>query len=87
VSKKLTSYKSSALFIVFILLILFILWNAPSIEGPPIPNDDEHSNIEEETSCMECHIFEELLKGNKYHPPKTECLECHRTTVAPVSYP
>jgi hypothetical protein len=87
VSKKLTSYKSSALFIVFIFLILFILWNAPPIEGPPIPNDDEHSNIEEETSCMECHIFEELLKGNTYHPPKTECLECHRTTVAPASYP
>jgi hypothetical protein len=86
-SKKLTSYKSSALFIVFILLILFILWNAPPIEGPPIPNDDEHSTIEEETSCMECHIFEELLKGNNYHPPKTECLECHRATVTTASYP
>jgi len=86
-SKKLTTYKSSALFIVFILLILFILWNAPSIEGPPIPNDDDHSTIEEETSCIEYHIFEELLKGNNYHPPKTECLECHRATVTTASYP
>lgn len=85
-SKILTSYKSIALFIVFILFILFFLWNAPPVEGPPIPNDDEHSNIEEETSCMECHIIEDHFKGNKYHPPKTECLECHRTTVTPASY-
>jgi hypothetical protein len=86
-SKKLTSYKTSALFILFILLILFFLWNAPPIEGPPIPDDDEHSTIEGETSCIECHVFEELLKGTNYHPPKTECLECHLTTVTSASYP
>ena len=86
-SKKPAHYKSRAFFTVFIVLILFLLWNAPSTEGPPIPNDDEHSKVEEELSCMmECHIFKDLLEENKNHPPKTECLECHRkNSTRPVN--
>lgn len=78
-------HKSSIIFILLIVLILFFLWNAPSIEGPPIPNDEDHRNMREETYCMECHTLEELMKENLDHPPKTECLECHRKNIKPTN--
>ncbi len=77
--------KLNTLFILLILLILFLLWNAPSIEGPPMPNDADHRNVEKEISCMtECHTFEDLVKENRNHPLKTECLECHQLIVTPT---
>ena len=83
--KKRPHYKSSVLFMVCIVLLLFFLWKAPSTEGPPIPSDDNHSGVEDALSCMkECHIFKELLEENNNHPPKAECLACHSNTPTPL---
>lgn len=69
--------KPSIIFVLMILLIVFLLWNAPSNEGPQIPIDEDHGKVERENDCIACHSIEALIKENKKHPPKAECLLCH----------
>jgi hypothetical protein len=72
--------KANIIFFGLILLIIFFLWRAPSNEGPAVPDDEDHKKVIVVGDCIACHKIEELIKANRDHPPKTECLLCHATS-------
>lgn len=46
----------------------------------PIPPDDRHIGIVEESACFECHGEGEEYARKKDHPPKDRCFKCHEIT-------
>jgi len=44
----------------------------------PIPEDDAHKGIMEEQACFECHGEGKEFARKKTHPPKDQCLKCHK---------
>ena len=44
----------------------------------PIPSDDAHKGITEEKACFECHGEGKEYARKKSHPPKDQCLQCHK---------
>ena len=69
--------KSKLFSLIIIVLIGYILWDSTSNDGPPIPNDEDHTQVKKLAECVECHDFEAMIKENKKHPPKVQCLLCH----------
>lgn len=70
--------KSSIIFIVFVLAVLGFLFAISGKKYPQMPADTDHIGVTDIALCMECHG-----KGMQYaqrltHPPKFECLKCHK---------
>lgn len=43
----------------------------------PLPADDSHIGIKEESACFECHGEGKEHARKKDHPPKDLCFKCH----------
>jgi hypothetical protein len=47
----------------------------------PIPSNDSHIGLKEESSCFECHGDGKEYARKKDHPPKDRCFKCHDYSV------
>lgn len=56
-----------------------VFLSSTSKQPPFIPADDLHKNITAQEGCVPCHGpgTQAPLKAN--HPPKEQCLVCHKT--------
>ncbi len=71
--------KSTAGFIAFgvgVVLFLFIL--SSGSRPPLIPEDIFHSSVISVNACTACHTPGMQAPLKDTHPPKTECLLCHK---------
>ncbi|MGD0886872.1 MAG: hypothetical protein ABSA46_18680 [Thermodesulfovibrionales bacterium] len=70
--------KNTLIFVLFVLLVLGLLSLLSGTRSPRIPEDVLHRVITDNTACLECHGpgAEAALKKN--HPPKDQCLICHK---------
>lgn len=71
--------KNSSIYIVFVLAVLLALYALSAGKHPPfIPVDHLHAGIRKDATCMTCHApgMQAPLKAS--HPPKAECLICHK---------
>ncbi len=59
-----------------VLLILFFLSSRNKV--PFIPADDLHRSIVTAADCGECHAFGKRAPLKETHPPKEQCLICHK---------
>ncbi len=70
-----------------VLLVLFIISTRDKVR--PVPADDKHRSFLEalrkgenriavEKRCLTCHSLQALFSSKK-HPPKEQCLVCHKT--------
>lgn len=59
-----------------ILLILFLL--SSSNNPPVIPADDVHKSLTSNPACAECHAPGKRSPLKQGHPPKEQCLICHK---------
>jgi len=71
--------KNTLIFIVFVLAVIGILSIFSGTRSPRIPEDDRHKGIVENKACLECHGPDKEAALKKTHPPKYECLLCHKT--------
>lgn len=59
-----------------ILLLLFVL--SQGKKAPLIPVDDFHKVITTNEACAECHGPGKRAPLKESHPPKEQCLICHK---------
>ena len=85
--------KRDLLTIAAIAVVLFVLIMSTAHEkGKPVPVDEKHrafyeamkkgqDRIEAERDCITCHNSQAIPLPKK-HPPKEQCLICHKLTYA-----
>jgi len=65
-----------AVFVLVVLLLLFFLSSSKKV--PPIPSDALHSGITTDAGCATCHGPGKQAPLKPAHPPKEQCLVCHK---------
>ena len=71
--------KSTFIFIGFALAILIGLYVLSAGNHPPyIPRDLFHDGVSNNAACTTCHTPGKQAPLKESHPPKTECLICHK---------
>jgi hypothetical protein len=70
--------KKNMIFIVaaVVLLVLFFLSSRNKV--PFIPADNLHKSITTNEACGECHAPGKRAPLKEGHPPKEQCLVCHK---------
>jgi hypothetical protein len=73
--------KNTAGFILFAAVVLIVLFFLSSGKKPPfIPVDARHQSIAGDSGCIACHAPGKLAPLKASHPPKEQCLTCHKAT-------
>jgi hypothetical protein len=70
--------KNTAIFIVFVLAVLGLLYAISGTRAPRIPENEAHSVFDNNKVCMECHADGGRVPRKPGHPPKDQCIECHK---------
>ncbi len=72
--------KNTLIFIAFVLIVLGLLYAVSGKRVPPplIPDDNLHIALNDASGCMDCHGPDKKASLRKAHPPKFECLKCHK---------
>jgi cytochrome c553 len=70
--------KHIAIFLVFVGLVVGLLFTLAGNKSPRIPDDENHAVFNVEEVCWECHGPEGDAPRKETHPPKDQCLECHK---------
>ena len=70
--------KNTVVFIVFVLVVLGLLWSISGSKAPRIPENDAHREFTVATHCLDCHKPGAQAPRKPTHPPKDQCLECHK---------
>ncbi len=70
--------KSTVIFIVFVLTVLGFLYAISGRKYSQMPADANHTGVADTALCMECHGVGKQYAQKPTHPPKFECLKCHK---------
>ena len=70
--------KHIAMYVAFMLAVVGLLFALSGTKSPRIPDDENHVNFTVEESCQECHGPEGVAPRSDSHPPKDQCLACHK---------
>jgi hypothetical protein len=62
---------------VVVLLVSFL--PSPRDRNPPIPADQDHRALTQETVCSTCHAPGRSQPLSNRHPKRQDCFRCHRT--------
>jgi hypothetical protein len=66
-------------FILFAAAVLLLLVVLSSGKKPPlIPNDAAHAVVTTDAGCSACHAPGKAAMLKPSHPPKEQCLYCHK---------
>ncbi len=64
------------LFLAVVLLILVVISSGNKV--PLIPADETHSIVTSDLACAGCHGPGKIASLKPSHPPKEQCLVCHK---------
>jgi len=70
--------KNTAVFVAFVLVVLGFLYAISGTRSPRIPEDANHAVFNNEALCLRCHRLTGEAPRKPDHPPKDECLKCHK---------
>jgi uncharacterized paraquat-inducible protein A len=72
--------KSTLIFLVFVLAVVAFLSLISGKRVPPpfIPQDSQHIALHDPQACLECHGPDKAAPLKTGHPPKRECMRCHK---------
>jgi hypothetical protein len=70
--------KSTLIFIVFVLVVLGFLFAISGKKYSQMPADADHLGVTDTALCMDCHGTGKPYAQKSAHPPKFECLKCHK---------
>ena len=60
-----------------LLLLLFYL-SSSGKKAPAIPSDPTHATLQTNESCLPCHAQGKQSPMKSSHPPKEQCVVCHK---------
>ncbi len=71
--------KSTTWFVLFAAVVVLLLFVLSSGKKPPlIPGDDTHAVVTSDAACTGCHAPGKISPLKPSHPPKEQCLVCHK---------
>jgi len=76
--------KNTLFFIIFVLAIVSILYFISGKKYPQMPSDPIHSGATVDSMCNGCHGPKGKFPKKPQHPPKDECLKCHKIKIIPA---
>jgi hypothetical protein len=59
-------------------VLIFLLFLSSGNKVPAVPQDDLHKNATTDASCIVCHSPGRQAPLKATHPPKEQCLICHK---------
>lgn len=72
--------KSLPLIVAGAAILLLLLYLSSTGKKPPvIPRDSLHADLKTNDSCMPCHAPGKQAPLKDIHPPKEQCVVCHKT--------
>jgi len=70
--------KNTIIFILFVLAVTGFLFSISGKKYPQMPADTDHSGVTDTAICLGCHDAGKVYPRKETHPPKFECLKCHK---------
>lgn len=70
--------KWDILFFIIGLIVVAVLYLAPSQTTPRLPLDETHKTLTDEKTCRNCHGEGTNMPMPPNHPNKERCLLCHK---------
>lgn len=70
--------KTTLIFVAFVIAVLLTLFLISDKRSPRIPVNDLHKVITDNIACTGCHAPGKHAPLKKDHPPKEQCLLCHK---------
>jgi len=70
--------KNTLGFVIFSLAVLGLLFSLSAEKYPPLPRDEVHATMTDTAVCFACHGPGKNFPQKPSHPPKFECLKCHK---------
>jgi hypothetical protein len=70
--------KHIATFVLFVAVILGFFFAITGKRAAYIPADADHRGIVVAAACLDCHAPGKPAALKKEHPPKDQCLACHK---------
>ncbi|MBI5100273.1 MAG: cytochrome C [Nitrospirae bacterium] len=70
--------KNNIIFAVFVLVVLGFFFSISGKKYPQIPANDAHKELTGSAACLSCHGPEGERPRKPSHPPKDDCLKCHK---------
>lgn len=70
--------KNNIIFAVFVLVVVGLLFALSGQRAPRLPQDASHAVTSEVRPCLDCHGPAGQFARKATHPPKDQCMECHR---------
>lgn len=62
----------------FAILVFLFFLSTGGKKPPLIPADTKHQSITTDAACIECHAPGKMSPLKPSHPPKEQCLVCHK---------
>lgn len=59
-------------------ILLFLFYLSTGKKVPLIPGDDLHRAVTTNEACVECHAPGKRSPLKATHPPKEQCIICHK---------
>ncbi len=59
-------------------VLVFLFYLSLSKKVPPLPADAFHKVVTGDEGCVVCHAPGKMAPLKKSHPPKEQCLTCHK---------
>jgi flagellin-like protein len=76
--KGFSPFVNTVIFIVFVLVVVGVLFAISGDRSPRVPDDQNHAVITDDAACLECHGPGKYAERKPDHPPKDQCLICHK---------
>jgi cytochrome c553 len=70
--------KNNIIFLLFILVVVGFFYSISGKKYPQIPANMAHLGITEIAACLKCHGPDGEKPRKPSHPPKDDCLKCHK---------
>jgi hypothetical protein len=61
-----------------VIIAVLVIVSSSGKKAPPIPADNIHSTITTQEGCVTCHAPGKPAPLKADHPPKEQCLICHK---------
>jgi cytochrome c553 len=71
--------KNTLLFIAFIAVVVGFLFSISGDRSNRIPDNEYHINLTDVEYCLSCHGPDGSNPRGPEHPPKDDCILCHKT--------
>jgi len=61
-----------------VIVVVLVLLSSTGKKAPFIPLDNIHNDITTQEACAACHAPDKQAPLKANHPPKEQCLICHK---------